>query len=316
MPLISICIPAYQRTGYLKRVLDSIAVQTFKDFEVIVTDDSKDETVNLFLQEQQYSFPINYIRNQPSKGTPLNWMEGIKYAKGEWIKIVHDDDWFTNADSLKLFAEAIHGETDCIFSGYIAFYEESEKQIDKTISLQRFERIKNHPYFLFASNEIGPPSVVMFRKTINELYDPSFKWLVDLEAYIRILLKYQCSYIPKPVITMSYNASQVTNDCFGNPDVEIYEALVYYRKAGDASRERLLTYDAWWRLLRNLSIRNKEQLMKHSKGEKVPQFLISMLSFQSLIPLKILNIGFLSKMFMFVSYLINNLRGFNHHHKL
>jgi glycosyltransferase involved in cell wall biosynthesis len=39
-PLISICIPAYKRTEFLQRLLDSIDIQTFKNFEVIVTDDS------------------------------------------------------------------------------------------------------------------------------------------------------------------------------------------------------------------------------------------------------------------------------------
>ncbi|HEY4935407.1 MAG TPA: glycosyltransferase, partial [Puia sp.] len=39
-PFISICIPAYQRSGYLRRLLDSIEIQTFHRFEVIITDDS------------------------------------------------------------------------------------------------------------------------------------------------------------------------------------------------------------------------------------------------------------------------------------
>ena len=49
LPFFSICIPAYKNTDYLKRLLDSISIQTFRDFEVIITDDSPDETVSTFI---------------------------------------------------------------------------------------------------------------------------------------------------------------------------------------------------------------------------------------------------------------------------
>ena len=40
--LISICIPAYKHPDFLKRLLDSISIQSFRDFEVIISDDSPD----------------------------------------------------------------------------------------------------------------------------------------------------------------------------------------------------------------------------------------------------------------------------------
>src|SRR5438309_1205572 len=48
---ISICIPAYKRTAYLKRLLDSVAIQTYTDFEVIVSDDSPDNSVQLLCKK-------------------------------------------------------------------------------------------------------------------------------------------------------------------------------------------------------------------------------------------------------------------------
>jgi glycosyltransferase involved in cell wall biosynthesis len=307
-PLISICIPAYKRIAYLKRLLDSIDKQTFLNFEVIITDDSPDNSISDFLRQNNYSFIYQYIKNEPAKGTPLNWLEGIKYAKGEWIKIIHDDDWLTNGNSLQLFANAISDSIDCIFSGYIAYFEKSDKVIDKTISLRRFQRIARHPYFLFSSNELGPPSVVMFRRGIKETYDPALKWLVDIEAYIRIFNHYKCVYINKPLITMSYNDTQVTNDCFRNPEVEIQEALIYYYKHGPVSCQRILTYDAWWRLIRNLGVRNESGLHNYANGFSIPEFLIEIVSVQSLIAPSILKNGVISKVVMLISYIIRLLK--------
>lgn len=304
-PFISICIPAYRRVQFLDRLLKSIAIQTYPSFEVIITDDSPSNEVELFLKQNNYDFSLSYYRNQIPMGTPVNWMEGMKYASGNWIKIIHDDDWFCTADSLKTYAANIKNEIDCIFSGYKAFFETNHKLIDKSISVKKFERIKEHPYFLFGDNVIGPPSVVMFKKDMLELYDPQLKWLVDLEAYVRMLRKYQCAYIPLPLVIMSYNSTQVTNECFRNPDVEIKEALIYYKKNGDIVRQRLMAYDAWWRMIRNLDIRTEEQLNYYSKGEPVPDFLRQILNFQMKIPVSILKQKVFSKLLMSVSYLLN-----------
>ncbi len=311
---ISICIPAYKRLPYLSRLLYSIEKQSYKNFEVIITDDSNDELIKQYLHAHSFSFPIQYHKNIPPKGTPLNWMEGIKYAGGEWIKIIHDDDWLTDENSLSEFVAQIKPNIDCIFSGYSAFFESDKLNLDKTISQNLFRKICRHPYRLFASNQIGPPSVLMFRKEMLELYDPGFKWLVDIEAYVRILQKYRCSYIERPLITMSYNDTQVTNDCFRNPDIEIYEALLYYQKHGHRVFEGWVSYDGWWRLMRNLAIRSLDQLKIYARGLTVPDELIRIIRWQACLPHAFLKIRLFSKIYMFLSYRVNYIRGIRHHH--
>jgi hypothetical protein len=241
-------------------------------------------------------------------------MEGLKYAKGGWIKIIHDDDWFTDSDALQHLASSATQNIDCVFSGYTAFYETTKKSVNKTINQDQFKKIQAHPCRLFASNDLGPPSVVMFRKDMTERYDAAFKWLVDIEAYVRILREYRCSYIDKPLITMSYNDTQVTNECFRNPDIEIYEALLYYQKHGPRVFEGWVSYDGWWRLMRNLAIRSLDQLKMHARGLTVPEELIHIIRWQSRLPLTFLRTGLFSKIFMFLSYRVNCIRGIRHHH--
>src|SRR5947208_1047223 len=99
---ISICIPTYQRIDFLKRLLNSISNQTFKDFEVIVTDDSPgDEVAKLCQQYPQLN--LQYFKNDPALGTPANWNRAVSKANGEWIKLIHDDDWFATENALELF---------------------------------------------------------------------------------------------------------------------------------------------------------------------------------------------------------------------
>jgi len=76
-PFISICIPAYKRLPFLTRLMNSIAEQTYTQFEVIISDDSDDDTVSDYLKSVTFSFPIHYYKNSPSLGTPANWNFGI-----------------------------------------------------------------------------------------------------------------------------------------------------------------------------------------------------------------------------------------------
>jgi glycosyltransferase involved in cell wall biosynthesis len=304
-PLVSICIPAYERPVYLKRLLDSIAKQTFKDFEVVITDDSSSDAVEELLFESNYKFELSYQRNRHPLGTPQNWMEGIKLASGQWIKIMHDDDWLTDRYSLENFAAHIDEGADVLFSGYLSFDEKNSQSLNKTISQNTFQLVRKDPYRLFANNVIGPPSVVLFRKSMQELYDPKLKWLVDLEGYIRMIRRYTSRYIALPLVTMSYNETQVTNACFRNPSIEIPEALYYYQKHGLSSIRSWKSYDGWWRLIRNLSIRTEAQLREYAAGLQVPSFLLRIVRFQQKISPEVLKWGLISKLLMTISYYVN-----------
>ncbi|MFM7672889.1 MAG: glycosyltransferase family 2 protein [Bacteroidota bacterium] len=305
IPLISILIPTYERPDYLRRSLDQLALQRFTDFEVIITDDSASNAVEAFMGSHSYAFPIRYRRNHPALGTPRNWTSGMDLATGDWIKILHDDDWLSSPDSLAQYADAIRPELDLIFAGYQAVYEETDKKEVRVLRPDQFKRICSDPYRLFAGNLIGPPSVLMFRRTMDVSFDPALKWIVDWEGYIRMLQKHRAGYIGQPLICMSYNATQVTQSCFGNPAVEIPESLLFYQKHGDRTRCSWLTYDAWWRMIRNLSIRSVAELNQYAGEMSVPAFLKRIVRHQQLLPPACWKFGVLSKIGMFISYNFN-----------
>lgn len=308
--LISICIPAYKRTDYLRRLLDSIVIQAFRDFEVIVTDDSPDAQVGELVQQYTGKFPLHYHKNQTALGTPENWNEGIRRSKGEWLKLMHDDDWFADADSLQQFADAVqqHANTSFFFCAYTNVYEDSGKT--ETVRLNNFRRRKlmENTVSLFSSNVIGPPSVTLHRNDKQFWYDKSIRWVVDIDFYIRYLEHHKPVYINKPLVNVGLNAQQVTRTSFRRPEVEVPENFYLLQKVGAKHLENILVYDAWWRLMRNLGIRNGRQIKEFGFNGDVPSAVTSMIKMQRRIPGFMLNTGIFSKMFMFVSYMFNRPR--------
>jgi len=72
-PFISICIPSYQRIIYLIRLLDSIAIQNFKSFEVILSDDSRDNSVENLVKKygKEQLIPENIVPPVPGVYEPV-----------------------------------------------------------------------------------------------------------------------------------------------------------------------------------------------------------------------------------------------------
>ncbi|MEO7209375.1 MAG: glycosyltransferase family 2 protein [Chitinophagaceae bacterium] len=306
-PAISICIPAYKRVDSLKRLLDSITIQTYKDFEVIITDDSPDDSVQKLADTFKEKIHLEYSKNNTTLGTPANWNACIDKASGEWIKIMHDDDWFANKKSLAVFAGRINDNGKFIFCDYQSIDEENKVVKKSFISNSWKTRITDEPYTLYAKNMIGPPSATLIHKSIMESFDEKLKWLVDVDFYISVLSKEKkIIHINEPLISIGLSETQVTNACFLNPLIELPEGLHMLKKNGINKLRYIWVYDAWWRLFRNMHIQNEAELEQYVPL-KWPPVLVSMLNDQNKYAPSLLKNGFFSKAAMFISFKKNTL---------
>lgn len=91
--MISIIIPAYNAGKTIKRCLDSICLQTFIDFELIIVDDgSTDNTYDICLHYANKDPRISVVTKQ-NGGVSSARNLGLDLAKGEWVTFVDSDDW-------------------------------------------------------------------------------------------------------------------------------------------------------------------------------------------------------------------------------
>jgi glycosyltransferase involved in cell wall biosynthesis len=302
--LISVCVPAYKRPENVRRLLQSLVQQTFTDFEVVITDDSPDDSVAAVLPDFTI-LPIKYFKNYPALGTPANWNAGIAKASGQWIKVIHDDDWLSRPDSLELFAAATRTGKPFIFCNYQNVWDTGKSE-QKSFPASWRNRIINNPVNLLAYNVIGPPSVVMVKSGMPHTYDERMKWRVDIDFYIRILQEVKDFIsIPHSLVNVGISESQVTNSCINLPEVELPEGLLLLEKYGVRALNDLYVYDAWWRILRNVGVRLQQQLEHHTEGKQWPLAIKNMVAHQQLIPPAMLRNGFVSKPAMLLSYLAN-----------
>jgi glycosyltransferase involved in cell wall biosynthesis len=305
-PLISICIPAYKRISFLKRLLDSVAEQSFRDFEVIVTDDSPDMEVELFVKNYTERFPFVYFRNQRPLGSPANWNKAIQLASGSWIKIMHDDDWFAYEDSLLKFARAAQNSTSTfIFSGFENHDLEKGSYSRFIISSLEAFLLRRNPLYLFRKNLIGHPSTTLIRNNRAYWFDEKLKWVVDFEFYIRLLKEgNRFVAIKEPLIHIGIGEEQITKLAFRNPEIEIPENFYLFTILGKQSLRNIFVYDYYWRLLRNLRIKNLEQINCYLSEQLIPKSIETMIRLQRIFGQKSMSqMGLYSKSVMLFGYI-------------
>jgi len=305
-PFISICIPAYKNKAYLQRLLESVSIQTFRDFEVIITDDSPDHGLEELVTHYSVHFPLLYSRNPVALGSPANWNQSIRLAKGQWIKIMHDDDWFADRNSLASFADAAwHTDASFIFSGFVNV--DLLKGVSRTHVISSVNKflLSRNPLYLFRTNYIGHPSTTLIRNNRTEWFDETIKWVVDIEFYIRVLRETNSFVsIKEPLIHIGVGAEQITRQVFRNPAVEIPENVYLLNKIGARSLKNIFVYDYFWRLIRNLKIQSAEELLYYVSSDKIPAAVYDMITRQKTIDQDLLiRFGFLSKLRMLLSFL-------------
>ncbi|MGN6476541.1 MAG: glycosyltransferase family 2 protein [Flavipsychrobacter sp.] len=300
-PLISLCVPTYNRINYLKRLLDSISAQTFKDYEIVITDNSDNDSVSDFIKEYP-QLPIKYHKNTPPTTMAVNWNINISKANGVWLKMMHDDDWFATNDALERFAAATNTNARFLCCSWQIIDDKTGQAKAGRNSIGGFKKILKNPFLVFGDNIIGPPSVTMVHHSVDVRYNERMNWLVDLEYYIAVLRKYPASYIPETLINIGWHEQQATAFEFNNKSTEIREALILWNEYGPSMIPGIMNYDAWWRLMRKLRIKDNEELNQYRAGYPIPFFLDNILSLQNKLPVSLLKKGAFSKLFMSYSY--------------
>lgn len=191
-PLVSVCIPVYNRREMLRSCLWSIVRQTLRDIEIIVTDNCSEEDLAGVVRE--FNDPrISYHRNSKNLGPTCNFIRAASLAKGKYLKYVCSDDLLLpgcleesvreleahpGADAL-IFKVASFSDSGCIDRGtYPMPWNGHASNL----------RFSEHPD-VFRFLNVGPTTVLYRSSALWELggFDLNMKAMGDWEVYVRML---------------------------------------------------------------------------------------------------------------------------------
>ena len=205
---ISICIPQYNRIEYLIKSLEELKVQSYSDFEVVISDDcSSDDTTS---QIQEYikssKYPITYFRFNQNQGYDRNLRKSMELAVGDYCFVLGNDDTLSHSHVLRDLKDFLvkNNLPDLGFCNY------QEYSNDKIVTRRALESkiigegpdigLKNYSCFSFVAGLIFKKST--FDEYNTEIFDKS------IYAQIALALNMICN----GAILFSINESWVKKD--------------------------------------------------------------------------------------------------------
>lgn len=141
-PHVSVIIPTYNRAHHVLDILDALEKQTYRDFEVVMSNDgSSDNTAEvLATNAPKYSFPIKVLNN-PNGGRALCRNRGVEAAEGTLL-VFYDDDCRPNPQSIECHVQFHNSHPNALLDGP-AMYEMARIEGD----FQRWRALREHSWY-------------------------------------------------------------------------------------------------------------------------------------------------------------------------
>ena len=178
-PLISIIIPTYNRSWCINRAIDSCLSQTYKNFEIVITDDGSSDNTEEIIEEYN-SDKIRYFKFDKNQGVIKARNNSIINSKGEWVLLFDSDDEL-NTNCLEVFIDNINklhnDKIKMIFAHFI------NTSTGKTKISQKFQQILKeqndiltYHNFICVGVAIGDPLPIVKKDVFDKVpYDTHVK---------------------------------------------------------------------------------------------------------------------------------------------
>jgi len=233
-PLVSIVVISYNSSNFILETLESIKLQTYKNIELIISDDcSTDNTVSLcqnWIEENENFFNrVKVITVLQNSGIPSNVNRGVNTAKGEWIKLIAGDDILLDNCIHDNVSYVIKNKTiNFLFSKpiYINSYSETiishnSKKFKKNDSFYNLTARKQYLHLLTENHPINPPTLFFNKKVVDSVgrFDENFK-NEDFPFYLKITkLGYKLFFLNQETIKYRIHSSSISQKVKQNKGV-------------------------------------------------------------------------------------------------
>lgn len=193
---LSVIVPVYNTSKYLKKCLDSILNQTFQDIELILVDDGSTDNSYSILEEYKKKYPKKIVLLQKENGGQGSARNlGLKHAKGDYITFVDSDDTIDKNMYDEMYNLAIKRKYDIVVCGLQDYYEQNNSTQEISLNLKEEVSI---PEALLKS----VPSVVnkIYHRSLfkNMLFNETI-WYEDFPYSMELIVNAKkIGYIDKP----------------------------------------------------------------------------------------------------------------------
>lgn len=223
---ISIIVPVYKVEKYLKKCLDSILAQTFRDFELILVDDGSPDNSGRICDEYAKKDARVRVLHKDNGGLSSARNAGIEVAKGNYIGFIDSDDYIA-ADMYQTLYDLLNDhDADMSVVGMIDVYENREIIVKESKKIEVLEQKKAIQAVLDSTD--------VYAYAVNKLYKKSLFYDIRYpvgkiveDAFVIMDLLLQCNKIVTTTEQKYYyyrRADSITGLAFSKKNFDVIEA--------------------------------------------------------------------------------------------
>ena len=191
-PLVSICIPVFNGSAFIREAIDSALNQTYQHIEIVISDNASTDDTPLIIK----SFPnpqIKYFRNDINVGSIKNFNICLKKASGTFFLLLPHDD--------RLPLNAVQSYLDDVYrtSKVFGFSNYNKIDADSNFLVSHINNSANYifdqaDFVNFVVDKFNPiQSAFSFTRAIRDVggYDPEYGIFCDVHLWLKLSEKFQ-----------------------------------------------------------------------------------------------------------------------------
>lgn len=202
-PLVSICIPTYNRAGMVAKAIDSALAQSYSNIEVLVVDNASQDNIESVIANYQDT-GLKFYKNKQNLGMYGNFNRCVELSKGEYIHILHSDD-FIDSNFTKICVDFMESHIEVMMtfgSAQVLTINGQERKIAVSDHDMIFPAPEGFKMILEKDNPIVCPSVMMKREVYDSFgqYSCEYPYAGDFYQWLRISRNIDLAFVANAIL--------------------------------------------------------------------------------------------------------------------
>ena len=225
-PKVSVLLPIYNGEQYLRRTLDSLLQQSFKDFEVVAVNDASTDQSRAIVES--YNDPrIRLIDNPQNVGQTASLQIALENSRAEYLARQDQDD----VSLPERFAKQVafldsHPEVGVLGTGYCVIDEHSQ-ELGGTAAFYADETLSEMAWRLLWTARLVDSSVMFRRRDAVEVggFNLAYRYAQDYDLWVRLSFEVGVARIPEVLLQFRVHSDNASNRFAEAQQLEVYSIL-------------------------------------------------------------------------------------------
>ncbi len=245
MPTVDVIIPAFNAAHYLPFALESVASQTFDDWQIVLVDDgSTDNTPEViapFLD--RFGSKLKYIR-QENRGLPAARNAALRSSTSEFLALLDADDvWLPNRLAASLKALAAHPAAGLAYGLIRVIDPEGRVVGDSWTGNPKHAEGHIAPHIYMRKVELPCPTITFRRRCIDDVgfFDETMRATEDRDLWLRIALRYEVAFVPEVIASYRVSPNSMSANSQRMLEAQLHFIRKHYGAKGCGLRPRQIS---------------------------------------------------------------------------